>query len=116
MKNSQYPSSSFCATGNFADVKCALSLLHWSLGLCLGDQQLPLSLPVETTASDRYSYTGHVCQSLALGHYGSPSAVIASVLDGVESEGIRLEEVTSLSVLINGFGKKEKESLREMCS
>lgn len=33
-------------------------------------------------------------------------AVIASMLDGIESEGIRLEEVTSFSGFTKGFGKK----------
>lgn len=42
-------------------------------------------------------------------------AAIASVLDCVESEGLRLEEVTSFNGFTKGFGKKKKESLREMC-
>lgn len=84
-------------------------------GVLVSAWEISSSHWVETIALD--SYTGRVCQSLALGHYGSPSAVIASVLDGVESEGIRLEEVTSFSVFTNGFGKKKKkESLREMYS
>jgi len=36
-------------------------------------------------------------------------AVIASVLDGVESEGIRLEEETSISGFTKGFGKKRRK-------
>lgn len=36
-------------------------------------------------------------------------AVIASMLDGIESEGISLEEVTSFSGFTKGFGKKRRK-------